>query len=322
MLTEIMPRGALLFAPMESITDPVWRRSVVETCPGWDVLACDFLRVPGAGKYPVKHLRAHIGDDFLADPHWAPRTMYQILASEKSHTTTIAAQLHDLGVPWVDLNIGCPSNTVCKSGGGSYLLRDLELMARIVRDVRTHFPGRFTCKVRVGWTDGGDFDEIINILNGEGVEMITVHGRTREQLYKEPANWAWIKRAVEISQVPIVGNGDVWEAADAHRMLAETGCHAVMVARGALKTPWLPLHYRQGLPDSPEARWEMVRLFLSNYVGKLLEGGIHETGLCKQMKSVTRYVLDGLPDGAAIRRRVLLSQTSAGIFEVLGLQAP
>jgi tRNA-dihydrouridine synthase B len=312
-----LPRGALLYAPMEGITDSLYRQTVVETCPGWDVLACDFLRVPSAGRYPVKHLRAHMGAKFLEDAYWAPRTMYQILAAEKSFTEEIARQLQDLAIPWVDLNLGCPSNTVCKSGGGSFLLKDITLMSRIVGDVRRHFKGRFTCKVRVGWGNGDALPDIIRALNDQGVEMITVHGRTREQMYKEPANWNWITQAVKVSKVPVVGNGDVWCAEDARRMLDETGCHAVMVARGALKTPWLPLHYKEGLPDTPESRREMIRLFISNYSNKLLENGVNENGLCRQLKSVTRYLFEGLPESQTLRRKVLLSQTSASILEEL-----
>lgn len=318
MITDIVPRGAILFAPMEGVTDSVYRETVVETCPGWDVLACDFLRVPAAGRYPTKHLRAHMGERFMTDPEWTKKTIFQILSSEKSFTADIAKHLGELGIRWIDMNLGCPSKTVCKSGGGSFLLTDLKLMARIVRDVRQNFKGHFTCKVRVGWADGKDFEETIKILNGEGAEMITVHARTREQMYKEPANWNWITKAVKASEVPIVGNGDVWCADDAHRLQAETGCHAVMVARGAMKTPWFPLHYKQKLPDTPESRMEMSRLFLRTYADKLIVDGINEGGVVRQIKCVTRYMLDDLPNGKELRRSILLADNSAAMFHFLG----
>lgn len=302
---------------MEGITDSLYREAVVETCPGWDVLACDFLRVPAAGHYPIKHLRAHMGERFMQDPQWLKRTIFQILSSEKSYTAEISRDLAALGIPWVDMNLGCPAKTVCKSGGGSFLLQDLKLMARIVRDVRKNFNGHFTCKVRVGWADGASFSDVIRILNDEGVEMITVHGRTREQMYKEPANWKWIEDAVKISQVPIVGNGDVWSPEDARRLMNETGCHAVMVARGAMKTPWFPMLFKENLPDTPGSRLEMSRLFIRNYADKMSGAGVSERGLVKQLKGITRYMLDDMPGGAGLRREVLLSQTSAAIFHLL-----
>ncbi len=314
MKSDLLPSRGIIFAPMEGVTDALYRETVVETCPGWDVLACDFLRVPSAGRYPTKHLIAHMGSRFLKDPHWNARTMFQILTSERAFTSDMVKQVHEIGVQWIDLNLGCPSKTVCKSGGGSFLLKNLYSLERIVNDVRKNFPGRFTCKVRVGWADGGRFSDTIKLLNDCGAEMITVHGRTREMMYKEPARWDWIEEAVKVSQVPIVGNGDVWSANDAHRMLEQTGCYAVMVARGALKTPWFPLHYHQGLPDTAQSRLEMSRLFLARYAEKLLNTGVHEVGLVKQLKCVTRYIFDELPEGEKLRRQVLLAQTSASIF--------
>ena len=187
-------------------------------------------------------------------------------------------------------------------------------MSLIVRDVRQNYKGRFTCKVRVGFSSGHNFADTIRALNDEGVDMITVHGRTREQMYKEPANWKWIAEAVKLSQVPIVGNGDVWCVEDAHRLLDETGCHAVMVARGAMKTPWFAQLYKQGLPDTAESRLEMSRLFIRKYADKMIAAGVTENGLVKQLKGVTRFMLDDLPGGKEFRRDILLSQTSAAIF--------
>ena len=317
MKPALVPAGGLLFAPMEGVTDALYRQTVVETCPGWDVLACDFLRVPSAGRYPLKHLKAHMGEGFIADPDWNARTMFQILTSERAFTVDLLKQVEELGIQWVDLNLGCPSKTVCKSGGGSSLLRDLNVVERIVTDIRKNFSGRFTCKVRTGFEDGAQLPDIIRLLNDCGAEMITVHGRTRAMMYKEPARWEWIAQAVRLSQVPVVGNGDVWSAQDARELLRQTGCHAVMVARGAMKTPWFPLHFHQGLPDTPQSRLEMTRLFLTRYADKLLASGVQESGLVRQLKCVTRYLFDELPQGAGLRRRVLLAQTSAAIFHEL-----
>lgn len=309
-----LPYGGIIFAPMEGITDAIYRETVDEICPGWDVLACDFLRVPSAGKYPKKHILAHMGARFHEDPAQNARTMFQILTSERAFTKEITEQIGEAGIKWIDLNLGCPSKTVCKSGGGSFLLKDLKLLERIVLDVRKNFTGRFTCKVRVGWADGGSFTDTIKLLNDCGAELITVHGRTREMMYKEPAQWHWIAEAVKVSRVPIVGNGDVWSAHDAHRMLHETGCHGVMVARGALKTPWFPLHYKDHATDTPESRLQLARLFLNTYARKLHESGVAEGGIVRQIKSVTRYIFDELPAGEALRRRVLLSQSAANVF--------
>ncbi len=315
-----LPPGGLIFAPMEGVTDAAYRATVEELFPEWDVLATDFLRVPRSGLYPPKHLVAHQGAEVLRTPRLNAKTMFQILTSEDALTAQMVEGVAAIGVDWLDLNLGCPSNTVCKNGGGSFLLKDLQKLERIVKLVRTHFPRRFSCKVRVGWADGASFQDTIRLLNDCGVELITVHGRTREMMYKEPARWDWIAEAVRVSRVPIVGNGDVWSPEDARRMLEHTGCYAVMVARGALKTPWFPLWMSGAVDDAPQTRLELARSFLSSYSQRLIAGGIREHGLVKQMKGITRYIFDGVDESEALRRRVLLSQNAQQLFSACGFE--
>lgn len=312
-----LPYGSILFAPMEGVTDPLYRSVVQELCPGWDVMACDFLRVPSAGKYPLKHLIKHMGQEVYDSPELNKQTMFQILTSERAFTQEMVELIATTKIQWLDLNLGCPSNTVCGNGGGSFLLKDLKVLARIVTTVRKSFPRRFTCKVRIGWENGASFEDTIKLLNDCGAEMITVHGRTREMMYKEPAQWEWIAKAVAVSKVPIVGNGDVWNAQDAKRMLIETGCHAVMVARGALQTPWFPAHYYQNQQDTPVFRAHMAQKFILRYAQKLIEDEVSEQGVVKQLKSVTRFMFDGLPQGEIIRRSVLLSQSYQQIYQTV-----
>src|SRR5690606_30628452 len=155
------------------------------------------------------------------------------------------------------------------------------------------------------------------MLNEEGVELITVHGRTRDQLYKEPANWKYIKRAVEISKVPIVGNGDIWETNDINRMFEETGCHAVMVARGALKSPWMAQDYKnQHYFEKETERPEKIKYFFNEYKKMLEETGVTPKGLMKQSKSMARFMLD-TPATAHQRRALLLSQNAEDFFNII-----
>jgi tRNA-dihydrouridine synthase len=157
------------------------------------------------------------------------KTMFQILTSHRAFTVEMIKDIVNLGYPWLDINLGCPSNTVTKNGGGSSLLLNLSTLRSLMTTIRETFPGRLTAKVRTGFHNTSEFEDSIKLLNDVGVEMITVHGRTRDMMYKEPAVWADIERAVKVSQVPIIGNGDIWAADDINRMLKETGCHSVMV---------------------------------------------------------------------------------------------
>jgi tRNA-dihydrouridine synthase B len=313
-----VPYGSLFFAPMEGITDESFRKIVLKLYPEWDYLATDFLRVPSAGKYPNKHLVRHFGKELIEIPWIVDKTMFQILTSHRAFTVEMVKQVEELQIPWMDMNIGCPSPTVCKNRGGSFLLTDLASLRELVRNIRRNYTGRFTAKIRIGYNDTNGFEDSIRMLNDEGVEMITVHGRTRDDMYKAPARWSFIQRAVEISQVPIIGNGDVWKTTDIDRMLKETGCHGVMVARGALKAPWIAQDYRRGLfePDR-EQTFSKIKTFFFDYKTLLESENISVRGLLKQSKSVSRFMLDGIEGSEPLRRQLMLSQTVPDFYSVI-----
>lgn len=313
-----VPYGSLFFAPMEGITDDSFRKIILKLYPEWDVLACDFLRVPSAGKYPNKHLIKHFGKDIFEVPWIQDKTMFQILTSHKAFTVEMVKQVEELQIPWMDMNIGCPSPTVCKNRGGSFLLTDLVSLRGLVRSVRQNYTGRFTAKIRIGYNDTAGFEDSIKMLNDEGVEMITVHGRTRDDMYKAPARWEFIKRAVELSQVPIIGNGDVWKTTDIDRMLKETGCHGVMVARGALKAPWIAQDYRRGyFEPTKEETFAKIKHFFYEYRTLLENENISVRGLLKQSKSVSRFMLEGIEGSEPLRRQLILSQTVPEFYSII-----
>jgi len=310
--------GSLFFAPMEGITDEAFRKTILQLYPEWDYLATDFLRVPSAGRYPSKHLIKHFGKELFSYPEIQEKTMFQILTSHKAFTLEMVKQIQELSIPWLDMNIGCPSNTVCRNRGGSFLLTNLESLSELVRMIRKNYTGRFTCKIRIGYNDTNSFEESIRMLNGEGVEMITVHARTRLDMYKEPAKWSFIQRAVELSGVPIIGNGDIWKTSDIDKMLKETGCHSVMVARGALKAPWIAQDYKSGKFESnKEETIKRIKVFLGEYRKRLETGKMTERGLLKQGKSITRFMLEEIEGGELLRRKLVLSKSVQEFFSVV-----
>lgn len=313
-----VPHGSMFFAPMEGITDESFRKVILKMYPEWDYLATDFLRVPSAGRYPNKHIVGHFGKELTEIPWIQDKTMFQILTSHRAFTIDMVKQIEALQYPWLDMNIGCPSPTVCKNRGGSFLLTDLVSLRELVRNVRNNFSGRFTCKIRIGYSDTNGFDDSIKMLNDEGVEMITVHGRTRDDMYKAPARWEFIKRAVELSQVPIIGNGDIWKTTDIDRMMKETGCHGVMIARGALKAPWIAQDYKRGyFEPTHEETFTKIKTFFTEYRTLLEAENISMRGLLKQSKSVSRFMLEGIEGSEMTRRQLLLSQTVPEFYSVI-----
>ena len=313
-----VPYGSLIFAPMEGITDEAFRKTILKLYPEWDYLATDFLRVPSAGRYPLKHITRHFGAE-LSEFDWVKnKTMFQILTSHRAFTIQMVTDVASLGYPWLDINLGCPSNTVTKNGGGSSLLLDLGTLRSLIKNIRENFSGRLTAKIRTGFHNTLEFEDSIKLLNDEGVEMITVHGRTRDMMYKVPAEWSYIEKAVKISKVPIVGNGDVWGLNDIDRMLKETGCHAVMIARGALKAPWIAQDYKSGdFQESARQRFDKIQTFFSEYKMQLEKENISDRGLLKQSKSVSRYMLEGIENSELIRRKLLLSQTAPDFYSII-----
>jgi tRNA-dihydrouridine synthase len=312
-----MKTKSLFLAPMEGITDDTYRKIVGHLYPEWDHMACDFLRVPSGGKYPIKHLIKHFGAELFENKYHLDKTAYQILTSQISKTSDIINDLNELGFKWIDLNLGCPSKQVVKRKGGSFLLSDTKVLRSIIKEIRENYPHRFTVKIRVGFKDDTNFEEIITLLNEEKVDAITVHGRTREQLYKGIANWDYIKKAVELSSVPIIANGDIWTCEDIDRVYEYTNCHSVMIARGAMKKPWLSKVYREGLTDSDEFTIGQVNLFLGEFRREMTELGYQDKSVLTRYKSFSRYMFDDLTDGDKIKSSLLRSSSLNDYLAIL-----
>ncbi len=139
-----------------------------------------------------------------------------------------------------DINMGCPIKKVVKNSAGAALLKTPNEIAAIVHKTRNLLEDSpFTVKIRIGWNSDEHFDEIVKIIENEGASAITIHPRTRSQLFSGKSEWNYIKKAKELVKIPVIGNGDIITAEDGVRMFEETGCDSVMIGRGALGNPWL-----------------------------------------------------------------------------------
>jgi nifR3 family TIM-barrel protein len=178
-------------------------------------------------------------------PREAP-VAFQLFGADPQVLGEAARQLDGLGAAWLDLNLGCPVPKFIRNCAGSSLLRDPPRVAAILREMRRHFPGTLSVKMRTGWDASSiNAPEIARIAAAEGVELVSVHGRTRAQQYTGRADRTVIRRVVEaVPGLPVLANGDVLRPEDVFAMLRETGAAGVMIGRGAMGNPWL---FRQTL---------------------------------------------------------------------------
>lgn len=140
----------------------------------------------------------------------------------------------------IDINMGCPAPKIAGNGGGSALMRDIKLASKIITAVKDASPVPVTVKFRKGW-DAHSINgvEFARMAQDSGADAVTVHGRTREQMYAPPVDWEIIARIKAAVSIPVIGNGDVTSPESAKELYERTGCDLVMVGRGALGAPWL-----------------------------------------------------------------------------------
>lgn len=165
---------------------------------------------------------------------------FQIFGQDPEIMGETAHLLKDKDNEILDINMGCPVPKVVKNGEGSALLKEPKLIYEIVKSVSQAAGKPLTVKIRVGWDENSiNCVKVAKIIEEAGAAAVTVHGRTRMQYYAGEANWDLIKEVREAVSIPVIGNGDIFTAEDAFRMMEYTGCDLVMIGRGMLGNPWI-----------------------------------------------------------------------------------
>jgi tRNA-dihydrouridine synthase B len=190
----------------------------------------------------------------------------QIAGSDPVYMQEAARWAVGRGADFVDINMGCPVKKICKQVAGSAMLRDEMLVARVLTAVAAAVDVPVTLKIRTGWDEASkNVGRIARIAEDCGVRMLTVHGRTRSQMFNGHANWEDIGIAKQAVSIPVIGNGDIVDGASARRMVEVSGCDGVMVGRAVQGNPWVLGEVRAALlgqpavaPPAPIERWPVI----------------------------------------------------------------
>ncbi|MEL0660564.1 tRNA-dihydrouridine synthase [Psychromonas arctica] len=228
----------ITLAPMEGVMDFHMRQFLTQL-GGIDRCVTEFVRVV---ELP---LPSRVFYRLCPELHNASRTEFgtpvrvQLLGQDPQCLGMNAARAIKLGSDGIDLNFGCPAKTVNKSRGGAVLLKDPEALYQIVKTVREAVPSEHvvSAKIRLGYEDKSLAIENAQAIAEAGASELAVHARTKDEGYKPPAHWHWIKKIKDAIDIPVIANGDIFSFEDAQRCIEISGCDHLMIGRGAMAVP-------------------------------------------------------------------------------------
>jgi len=232
-MTNPLPWGrpVTLLAPMEGVSSPGTRQLLASYAP-IGLVCTPFIRITDTRPSP-EFLRAQVAREKIDN------ISIQLLGSNAENLAIAAQVLGDAGAKVIDLNFGCPSRQVMRKGVGAALLSQPDTIRRIVAAVRKSVPGLLSAKIRGGIKTLDEGLGIAKAIESEGVDFLTVHPRSSDQGYAGLADWRWTRRLKAELSIPVVGNGDIWYAADAVKLLRWSDCDGLMLGRSSLRNPWI-----------------------------------------------------------------------------------
>ncbi|WP_035119496.1 tRNA dihydrouridine synthase DusB [Cohnella panacarvi] len=310
---NVQMNNKVVLAPMAGVCNPAFRLIAKE-------FGCGLVCAEMVSDKAILHGNQRTLEMLFVDEREKPLSLQIFGGDKESLVEAVKFVDQNTNADIIDINMGCPVPKVTKCDAGARWLLDPKKIYEMVSYAADAAKKPVTVKMRIGWDD----EHIYAVENAQAVERaggaaVSVHGRTREQLYTGVANWDIIRDVKQAVKIPVIGNGDVFTPEDAQRMLEHTGVDGVMIGRGALGNPWMlyrTVHFLttgELLPDpTPAEKIRIAMLHLDRLSD--LKG---ESVAVREMRKHLAWYLKGLPDSARVKDSIMDLTTRNGVQSIL-----
>jgi len=302
-----------ILAPMSGVTDSPFRRMVQSASQGAvGLLVTEFISIEGLTRKNMKSAARMAFDAEAEKP-----LSVQIFGGELERMGNAAKIIEESGAQIVDINCGCPAPKVVRRGGGAELLRQCDLLARLVEGTVKSVRIPVTVKIRTGWSsDTINALQIAKMVEEAGASMLAVHGRTRMQMYTGEADWGLIAEVAKHVSIPVVGSGDVTTPQEAVWRYNSSGVAGVMIGRAAIMNPWIFAQIDDvvaGLPPREIDSRERIRVLRE--FAAMMAVSMPDHVLPGRLKQVLARMTKGFSYGSLLRERAMRAHTTVEMFD-------
>lgn len=296
-------KDKIILAPMAGITDLPFR-TICKEC-GADLVVSEMISSRGL-HYKDKKTSALLKTNQTEAP-----LIVQLFGNEPEIMAESAKVLEDMGVSYLDINMGCPAPKIVKNGDGCALMKNESLAGAIAEAIVKAVSIPVSVKFRAGW-DGTSKNAVsfAKVMESSGVAAITVHGRTREQFYSGTSDASIIQKVKNSVSIPVIGNGDIADYDSAVNMLNETGCDSIMIGRGSLGNPFIFRNIKAGFSGifNSEITSTEKRAIVLKHIALMQEIKPEHVGVAEMRKHFAWY-LKGVPHSAKLKVQAFSAKT-------------